>query len=105
MRAIICSTCLTLGLAFPSVVWAAEGGFSVYGLGGSALNAGATPPPGTYVTGLASLYQGVVQGAVTIGGVPVEAGANVGFFASGVNVLYVPDADILNGHLGISFTL
>src|ERR1700742_4094940 len=105
MRAIICSTCLTLGLAAPTAAWAAEGGFSVYGLGGSALDAGVTPPPGTYITRLASLYQGVIQGTATVGGVPSEAGASAGFFVTGLNLLYVPEADILGGHLGLSFTL
>ncbi|HEY4200284.1 MAG TPA: transporter [Devosiaceae bacterium] len=85
--------------------FAAEGGFSVYGLGGSAFNAGITPPAGTYVTPLAGYYQGVIEGNATVGGVPVRAGAEVGFFSTGVNLLYVPEAKFLNGTPGLSLTL
>lgn len=85
--------------------FAAEGGFSVYGLGGSAFNAGITPPAGLYVTPLAGYYQGVIEGDATIGGVPISAGAEAGFFSTGVNLLYVPDAKFLNGTPGLSVTL
>lgn len=101
---------LRFALVFSAILvapqsFAAEGGFSVYGLGGSGFNAGITPPAGTYVTPLAGYYQGVIEGEVTVGGVPITAGADAGFFSTGLNLLYVPDAQLLNGTPGLSLTL
>jgi len=91
--------------AAPVSAYAAEGGFSVYGLGGAGFNAGITPPAGTYVTPLAGLYTGVIDVGSTVGGVPVSAGARVGFFQSGVNLLYVPEVKALDGQVGFSVTV
>ena len=38
-----------------------EFAFSSYGLGGAAFGAGATPPPGTYVSFVTGYYQGEIQ--------------------------------------------
>lgn len=101
------TTCICLAglLATSGEALSAEAGFSVYGLGGSSFNAGITPPAGTYVTGLAGYYTGVINGTVTIGGVDIDAGAEVGFFQTGINVLYVPETKVLGGNLGLSITV
>lgn len=49
-------------------------------------------------------HPGPVSGRATRG-VDIDAGAEVGFFQSGVNVLYVPDTQILGGTLGLSTTV
>ncbi|MDC9822437.1 transporter [Devosia sp. ZB163] len=82
----------------------AEAGFSVYALGGSGFNAGITPPAGTYVTPLVGYYAGSIDGTVTLGDVDLAAGADVGFFQSGINFLYVPEFEVLGGTLGLSIT-
>ncbi len=86
-------------------VAAAEGGFSVYGLGGAAFNAGITPPAGTYITPLAGYYTGVIEGSATVGGVDINAGAEAGFFQTGVNFLYAPEQKILGGQAAFGVTL
>ena len=93
------------GLLASNAAMAAEAGFSVYGLGDSSFNAGITPPGGTYITGLADYYTGVIEATVTIGGTPVTAGAEAGFLQTGVNALWVPDEQVLGGNLALSITL
>lgn len=104
MRKILVTLILVL-LAANGQALAAEGGFSVYGLGGAAFNAGITPPAGTYVTPLAGYYTGVIEGSASVGGVPIEAGAEAGFFQSGLNLLQVPEGSFLGGTLGLSATV
>src|SRR5262249_14187915 len=78
---------------------AAEYTFSTYGLGGMAFGAGVTPPPGTYVSTAASFYRGRISGNIDIGGVVFNAGAKVELLAGALNGLYVPDWEVLGGHL------
>jgi hypothetical protein len=99
--AAMCGASLLLG----GQAMAAESGFSVYGLGGSSFNAGITPPAGTYVTGLGAYYTGTQSATGTIGGVTIDAGADVGFFQAGVNILHVPKLEVLGGKLGFSLTV
>ena len=95
--------CLLLPAA--SVANAAEYAFTSYGLGGNAFGAGVTPPPGTYVTTLAGFYSGKIGRTLDFGGVVLNAGVNVDFFTSGVNVLYVPETKLFGGNLGLSTTV
>ena len=84
---------------------AAESGFAGYGLGAAAFGAGVTPPPGTYVTFVASYYTADISGAVTIGGVVLDLGLDLDFFSAAVNGVYVPNRTILGGRPAISITL
>jgi hypothetical protein len=95
---------LTLGAA-PMGAQAAEYGFSSYGLGGVAFGAGATPPPGTYVTSVAGYYSGKIGVNVDFDNFTLAAGAKVHFFTSGVNLLYVPERKLFGGSLGLSVTV
>jgi hypothetical protein len=92
-------------LAGISVASADEAGFSSYGLGGSAFDAGATPPPGTYLTFGSGFYSAKIGGDVTLGNVTLNAGAHVDFFQAFVSGLYVPDRKILGGNFGLSVTV
>ncbi len=82
-----------------------EFAFSSYGLGGSAFGAGATPPPGTYVTFVTGYYQGEIKGPVTLGNALLDVGLKVDFFQAAVNGLYVAERKVLDGHLGLSATV
>lgn len=84
---------------------AAEYGFSTYGLGGAAFGAGATPPPGTYVTSVMGFYSGTIDVTVNFDNFTLAAGAKVHFFQSGLNLLYVPERKVLGGSLGLSVTV
>jgi hypothetical protein len=84
---------------------ATEYGFSTYGLGGAAFGAGATPPPGTYVTAVSGFYSGDIAATVNFGGVIINAGASVEGFTSGTNILYVPERKLFGGNLGLSVTV
>jgi hypothetical protein len=86
-------------------VSATEYGFSTYGLGGAAFGAGATPPPGTYVTNVTGSYRGDIGGALQFGNVTLNAGAKVNIVTDGLNILYVPERKILGGSLGLSATV
>lgn len=84
---------------------AAEYGFSSYGLGGNAFGAGATPPPGIYVTSVAGFYSGKIDVTVNFDNFTLAAGAKVKFYNSATNALYVPERKVLGGHLGLSLTV
>jgi len=84
---------------------AAEYGFSSYSLGGNAFGAGATPPPGTYVTAVTGFYSGSIDVTVNFDNVTLGAGAKVNFFTSGLNALYVPETKLFGGNLGLSITI
>jgi hypothetical protein len=86
-------------------VEAAEAAFGTYGLGGNAFGAGITPPAGTYVTAAATYYQAEIGGAVPFHGVTLNAGAAVDFFASALNLLYVPERKVFGGNLGLGVTV
>jgi hypothetical protein len=88
-----------------SAASADEAGFSSYGLGASAFNAGVTPPPGTYLTFGSGFYTATIGGAVTLGNVTLNAGAHVDFFQAFINGLYVPDRKVLGGNFGLSVTV
>ena len=77
---------------------AAEYGFSSYGLGGAAFGAGATPPPGTYLTAVSAYYSGKIGGTVNFDDVVINAGARVGGYSSGLNWLYVPQRKLFDGN-------
>ena len=81
-------------LGFVSRADAAEYGFSTYGLGSSAFGAGATPPPGTYVTTVIGYYSGETRATIDFGGQIFTAGAKAKFFQSALSGLYVPEATI-----------
>lgn len=96
------------GLALATVdhkAEAAEAALGSYGLGGNSFGAGATPPPGTYVTAVAAYYQAEIGGQVPFHGVIINAGAKVDFFSSALNVLYVPERKIFGGNLGLGITV
>jgi hypothetical protein len=84
---------------------ATEYGFSTYALGSNAFGAGVTAPAGTYVTSLTGFYSAQIGGAVTFGGVTINAGARVDGFTGATNVLYVPERKVLGGNLGLSLTM
>ena len=84
---------------------AIEYGFSTYGLGGSAFGAGVTAPPGLYATGVTGFYSGQIGGAISFGGVTINAGAQVDGFTGATNFLYVPNRKVLGGNLGLSITV
>jgi hypothetical protein len=94
-----------LALFNVSAARADEFGFSSYGLGGSAFGAGATPPPGTYVTSVTGFYDAKVNSTVTLGNVTLAAGAHVEFFQSALNGLYVPEWTLFGGRPGVSVTV
>lgn len=104
MRRIITASILGL-LAAPAPALAAEAGLGVYKLGSAAFNAGVTPPAKTYVTPFAGYYSGVTQSGAMFGGLPVDPGAELDFFETGVNLLHVPETPVLGGTLGIGATL
>lgn len=84
---------------------AEEFGFSSYGLGGAAFGAYATPPPGTYLTTVSGYYQAKINAPVTLGNVELQVGSKLAFFQQATNGLYVPDASVLGGHLGVAVTI
>lgn len=94
-----------LFLVFATAAHATEFAFSSYGLGGSAFNAGVTPPPGTYVTFGSAYYNAKINNTVTLGDVTLEAGAHVDFFQAFLSGLYVPNRTVFGGHLGIGVTI
>jgi hypothetical protein len=80
---------------------AAESGFSIYPLGSLAFGAGATPPPGFYVTSATGYYKAIIQTNNLIGGV-ATLGLDVKFLQQQYNFMYVPTAQFLGGQLGLS---
>jgi hypothetical protein len=80
---------------------AAESGFNIYPMGSLAFGAGATPPPGLYVTPNVAYYHGEIGGNVNVGR-DLVLNMEAKFFTSGVNLLYVPETTVLGGHLGLS---
>ncbi len=94
-----------LSVALVSGAHADEFGFSSYGLGGSAFGAGATPPPGTYISFVSGYYEGKIGTPVTIGGVTLNVGSRLQFFQEALNGLYVPEQKLLGGNLGFSVTV
>jgi len=101
MRRIFITTVIGL-LALQGQGFAAEAGISSYTLGSAAFGAGIVPPAGTYVTPVTGFYSGTNDDAVNIGGLPLDPGAEMNFFKTGINALYVPDAPVLGGALGLS---
>jgi hypothetical protein len=95
----------TVVMACSPEAGAAEAALGTYGLGGNAFGAGATPPPGTYVTTIVAYYRAEIGGAVPFNNVTLNAGAKLEFFNSALNVLYVPERKFLGGQLGLSVTV
>ena len=83
---------------------AAEYAFTAYPLGSLSFGAGITPPAGTYVTDAISFYTGTIAGQFDFGGRTFNAGVKADLFFDGVNILYVPNAKILDGEIGLSVT-
>jgi len=98
------SVLLLIGTA-PLGAHAAEYAFSSYALGGNAFGAGATPPPGTYVTSVTGFYSGDIGVNLDFDNVTLRAGAKVDFFTTATNVLYVPQQKFFGGNLGLSVTV
>lgn len=97
--------CLILPVS-ASQAFAAESAFSSYGLGTSAFSAGVTPPPGAYVSGGLAYIRGDIDGALTFGGIEIDAAMQIKKFVSGsANLLYVPEKTFLGGRPGISMTV
>ena len=92
-------------MAFSQKSAATEYAFSTYGLGGNAFGAGATPPPGTYVTEATAFYSASIGTTVSFGGVTLNPGAKVDAFSAATNILYVPERKVLGGNLGLSVTI
>ncbi len=88
-----------------NAVHADEFAFSSYGLGAAAFGAGASPPPGTYVTMVSAYYEGEISGPVTLGGVVLDLGMDVKFFSQAANILYVPQQKVLGGSVGLGVTI
>ena len=88
-----------------SGAFAVEAGISSYTLGATGFNAGITPPAGTYVTPVTGFYSGIIDDPVNIGGLPLDPGSELSFFKAGMNVLYVPELEVLGGALGLSATV
>src|SRR5689334_2284910 len=84
---------------------AAEAAFGTYGLGGTAFNAGVTPPAGTYISTAVGFYHGEIGGALPFHGIILNAGAKVDFFTSALSALYVPERKVLGGNLGLAVTV
>jgi hypothetical protein len=84
---------------------ATEYGLSTYGLGQNAFGAGATPPPGIYLTTATSFYNAKIGSSENFGGVTIGAGAHLQFLSTAINGLYVFDHKVLGGNLGISATI
>ncbi len=80
---------------------AAEYTFTTYGLGGMAFGAGVTPPPGTYLSTAMSFYTGSISGSIDIGGQIFNAGAKADILLVTSSGLFVPDWNVLGGHLGL----
>ena len=74
--------CLILPVS-ASQAFAAESAFSSYGLGTSAFSAGVTPPPGAYVSGGLAYIRGDIDGALTFGGIEIDAAMQIKKFVSG----------------------
>src|SRR5262249_12952654 len=87
-----------LACAPANEAFAAESGFSSYGLGTSAFSAGVTPPPGTYVSAGLAAIRGDINGALTFGGIEIDVAMEIRKFISGsANLLYVPKETFLGG--------
>lgn len=84
---------------------AAETGFSVYPLGGTAFGAGVTPPPGTYISFAGGFYTGRIDGAVTVGGELLDVGLDVDILQATVNGTHVLNSTVLGGRPAISVTI
>ncbi len=69
---------------------AAEYGFTTYPLGSLAFGAGATPPPGTYVTDSISYFSGPIGGNIDLGGLVFNSGAKAEIFLEVSIFLVVP---------------
>ncbi|MCL4766865.1 MAG: transporter [Hyphomicrobiaceae bacterium] len=96
---------LGLALAASGQAAATEYAFSTYPLGSAGFGAGVTPPPGIYVTALASHYNGRIGGQIDFGGVVLNAGAEFEAFATGLSGLYVVERTLLGGRVGIGVTV
>lgn len=101
MRNILTASLFGL-LATQAPALAAEAGLGVYNLGNTSFNAGIVPPAKTYVTLFTGYYSGTTQSTAMFGGLPVDPGAELDFFQTGVNLLFVPEQPILGGTLGLS---
>ncbi len=84
---------------------AAEYGFSTYGLGSSAFGAGATPPPGTYITTVIGYYTGDTKSTIQFGSQIFTAGARLNAFQTALSGLYVPETTLFGGKVGIALTI
>lgn len=84
---------------------AAEYAFTTYPLGSLSFGAGITPPAGLYVTEGISFYTGVIGGTFDFGGRTSSAGVRADAVSTDLDILYVPDVKVLDGHLGLSVSV
>lgn len=63
------------------------------------------PPPGAYLTAVASYYEGDISRNITFGGVAFDVGLDVDFYSSALNLLLVPEEKVLGSNLGFSVTV
>lgn len=102
----LCGMALGAALIVPaSSANAAEYGFSTYGFGSAAFGAGATPPPGTYITFVSGFYSGKTNATINFGGEVFNAGAKADFLQNAVNGLWVPERKLFGGQVGIAVTV
>jgi hypothetical protein len=96
---------LTLGVFPFSPGRPAEYAFTTYPLGSLSFGAGVTPPPGVYVTEGISFYTGTIGGTFDFGGRTFNAGVRADAVSGDLDILYVPDVKVFDGHLGLSVSI
>lgn len=87
--------------ASPAV--AGESGAGLYVPGSTAFGAGATPPPGLYLTQGIIYYDGFANASIEGGRIDINAQKTA--LPLIANILWVPETEVLNGRLGLSFSL
>lgn len=82
---------------------AAESGSGLYVPGAYGFGAGATPPPGVYLSHANLYYDGRIARTIEGGRIDVNARKIAAPFA--INLLWVPREKVLDGHVGFSATM
>ncbi len=78
---------------------AAEYGYTTFPLGFAAFGAGITPPPGPYLNDIAGFYSAKID-RLRVTGAPTDTNTKIDLFLNYVSILYVPNTEVLGGHLG-----
>jgi hypothetical protein len=90
-------------MALSSPAFAGEGGAGLYVPGSQAFGAGVTPPAGFYLTQGFLVYDGKVS--ANLGGGLISANARKTAFVSALNLLLVPQSEVLGGRVGFSMSI